>query len=323
MSAAELIAGNIGAPYGNRMPGHLVCEALNSGRFPEADQPEWGALFTETPLERIIRAANECGAELTSVAHLYREHLAVGGAHRKDIEDLLERWANGKSAPIETRTKCPDGWKPLLRRANAFITEVESTCRQGRMNPILGGGVRLAIELEHRVPNNLDLFLDDPTWLRELSSQPSRWGERLQGLTEESNRVTIRFPEGEVRFVVAPRLLELPPPTFDAALGFHLEHMQEVLAKKLFYRGATLRTVDVFDWYAIASLAPDPLGQQAVAHLVRSRLNDIAKSLDRIGSSDSDQAEWEAIETHLPMSLAESVDWAKQRLEDCAALSRR
>ena len=81
MSAASLIACHLNAPYGKIVSAGDVVASLRSGYFAALSEEANGileALFTEVPPDLILKCANQVGAPLERVAHLYELALELG-----------------------------------------------------------------------------------------------------------------------------------------------------------------------------------------------------------------------------------------------------
>lgn len=133
-------------------------------------------------------------------------------------------------------------WRVLLRDALSILN----------MSPELnghwtfGGGTVLSLTLSHRESHDIDIFVDDPQCLSYLS--PKFSGEEGH-YDETSNYIKIYRPEGEIDFILAPRLLPTLPlfyPKFEGR-SVPCEHPLEIVAKKLRYRGDSFTVRDWFD----------------------------------------------------------------------------
>lgn len=124
------------------------------------------------------------------------------------------------------------------------------------MRPVLGGGTRLMLALEHRMSDDIDLFIDSPQWLGYLTPRLTDvMPAQCEEYTEGAAFLKFRFPHGEIDFIVGLPLLGLPPES-DPRCALPLEPAEEVLAKKLFYRGWALTPRDLLDWHAVGQAAP-------------------------------------------------------------------
>jgi hypothetical protein len=174
-----------------------------------------------------------------------------------------------------------DTWKLLLREALACL---DATSARGVTIPgwTFGGGTVLMIRHGHRLSRDIDLFLTDAQFLPCLSPRLSDALEgRVRDYLEESASLKLVFDAGEVDFIVAPSLLGLPtePLTFEGRV-VPTDASAEILAKKLYYRGAMLKVRDVFDLAVVLAREPGvdarlrPVLQRQRAPLLR-RLRDL------------------------------------------------
>ena len=212
-------------------------------------------------------------------------------------------------------------WKYLEKRASEIVSDAEISSGNGCLSPLLGGGTRLMLALGHRISRDIDLFIRDPQWIGLMSPRLNdKVGELVQGYEEDATFLKLKFSEGEVDFIVRMSLTGLSPESSEKSL-FLLEPVEEVLAKKLFYRGAYLTPRDLFDWTCIESMHPKALDVQRMAGLIHTRLDGIHQSLERMKSSPSARRTWELLETPLELDFDDTVAWGKERLEAFRNLS--
>lgn len=148
------------------------------------------------------------------------------------------------------RFKAGGAWRELARIASDMVADAE---RQAGfvMQPKLGGGTRLMLALEHRISDDIDLFIRDPQWIGYLSPRLNdRFESVITGYEESATALKLRCPGGEIDFIVSMSLLGLPD-EHHPDVPFALEPADEVLAKKLFYRGWALTPRDLFDWRTV------------------------------------------------------------------------
>lgn len=206
------------------------------------------------------------------------------------------------------------GWKSLEKKAAQIVSAAEASAGSGRLSPLLGGGTRLILELGHRISRDIDLFIRDPQWIGLMSPRLNdKIGDLVQGYEEDATFLKLKFSEGEIDFIVRMSLTGLPPEFSEKSL-FLLEPVEEVLAKKLFYRGAYLTPRDLFDWACIESMHPEALDVQRIARVVNTRLEGIHQSLERMKSSPSARRTWELLETSLELDFDQAVAWGRDRL---------
>jgi hypothetical protein len=174
-------------------------------------------------------------------------------------------------------------WRTLLDRT---IRGLEALKQDGSPTPdwVLGGGTALMIWADHRLSRDIDAFIDDAQYLPMLS--PRVGGEQAWGCEaydEASHYLKLRYPEGEIDFIVAATITDMPVETklIPAADGFPerrivIEHPVEIALKKLHYRGGQMIVRDAFDICVVDELHPD---------LLRSRLAEVSSSRDAILSA--------------------------------------
>lgn len=112
-----------------------------------------------------------------------------------------------------------------------------------------GGGTVLMLEYNHRLSKDVDIFINDRQYLTSLSPRLNDALEAEVGrYTEQSNFVRLHFAEGEIDFICAPSVTDIPP----KVQSIHgkktlLEHPVEIVAKKVHYRADEFKARDVFD----------------------------------------------------------------------------
>jgi hypothetical protein len=137
---------------------------------------------------------------------------------------------------------------------------------------------------DHRLSRDIDAFIDDAQYLSILS--PRMGGEQVwdcEAYDEAAHYLKLRYPEGEIDFIVAATITDLPVETklIEAADGIpehriDIEHPVEIALKKLHYRGSQMIVRDAFDICVVDNLHPD---------LLRSRLGEVSGSRDAILSA--------------------------------------
>ncbi|MGB0506352.1 MAG: nucleotidyl transferase AbiEii/AbiGii toxin family protein [Pikeienuella sp.] len=165
-------------------------------------------------------------------------------------------------------TPSPSRWGELFDIAH----EIFEQCN--REAPILdqwslGGGTALMLQVGHRESHDIDLFVNDPQVMNYLnpslqdyllSIQPSDY------ITDGTSSLKIVFDDiGEIDIICCGALL--PAPTWAAMVRgclTDLETPAEIVAKKVFYRGARLQPRDIFDIAAVAHVHGDEYIAQAL-----------------------------------------------------------
>lgn len=129
-----------------------------------------------------------------------------------------------------------------------------------------GGGTVLALRHAHRFSKDIDVFVPDPQYLGYLSPRLS--DAAAQGdpdYEEEAEFIKLRYPEGEVDFVVGTCLTM---PGSETAIvdrrEVQLETDLEIVAKKLYFRGNQFKARDLFDLAML--LEKDAKASEALSH---------------------------------------------------------
>ncbi|HEX2493402.1 MAG TPA: nucleotidyl transferase AbiEii/AbiGii toxin family protein [Steroidobacter sp.] len=206
-------------------------------------------------------------------------------------------------------------WRKLLSLASRLVSQVEGLAGTP-MKPLLGGGTRLMLTLHHRISDDIDLFIRDPQWIGYLTPRLNDKTEAaVDGYEENAVSLKLKVAQGEIDFIVAMSLLNLPNEKIPG-VPFDLEPVAEVLAKKLFYRGAMLTPRDLYDWWAIETMAPNELPRAALAALIKDRLAGIESTLDAMSVSKAAQSIWMTLRAPKKPPLIEAIEFARQRIND-------
>jgi len=218
-----------------------------------------------------------------------------------------------KKADIQAH-RAAGSWRSLEQVAHAMVADASQAA--GRSFPaILGGGTRLMLAIEHRISDDIDLFIRDPQWINYLSPRLNdRFEGVISGYDEGASTLKFRFPQGEVDFIVGMSLLGLPNEKASDCL-FELEPVAEVLAKKLFYRGWALTPRDLYDWRMLECSLPEAdLHMPQIAKVIGSRVDQIQLALSAMESSAQVKLRWSEIRGCQPLDLQETIAWGKDRL---------
>lgn len=153
-----------------------------------------------------------------------------------------------------------DTWHSLYKRALEVMEEART-----HSLPVdewtFGGGTVLMRRHRHRFSKDIDIFVNDPQYLGYLSPRLSPTAEKLTGDYVETERyVKLRFDEGEVDFIASPPLTPEPAKT-EEILGrqIKVETSSEIVAKKIWHRGAEFTARDIFDFAMVADKEPGAL----------------------------------------------------------------
>jgi Nucleotidyl transferase AbiEii toxin, Type IV TA system len=174
----------------------------------------------------------------------------------------------------------PD-WARLFRIACSLIRQVNSD--QVIIDSwSFGGGTAMMLQIGHRESHDVDIFLSDPQFLPfldpklcdfEFEIRPSDYGGNGTGFLK------LAFEGiGEVAFIVAHALTDIPT-TRQTIEGedVDLETVAEIIAKKIHYRGATIKPRDIFDIAAAARHDRD-----SIIRALKYHKDDVAKTLSAI-----------------------------------------
>jgi len=101
-------------------------------------------------------------------------------------------------------------WRGLVRVAFEMVRDAEQ--RAGvAMHPKLGGGTRLVLAFDHRISDDIDLFIRDPQCIGDLTPRLNdRFESLARGYEELASSLKLRLPHGEIDFIVSMSLLGLP-----------------------------------------------------------------------------------------------------------------
>jgi hypothetical protein len=169
-------------------------------------------------------------------------------------------------------------WRLLLERAIEGLDRFRAV-RQPVPDWVLGGGTALMLHTGHRVSKDIDAFIDDPQYLSLLS--PRLAGEAIwscEAFEEAGNHLKLIYPEGEIDFIVAAPITDIPAQPITIEPGgarpvaprlIDVEHPVETALKKLFYRASLLKVRDIFDIAVVDARFPAQLRENLprVAHL--------------------------------------------------------
>jgi hypothetical protein len=205
-------------------------------------------------------------------------------------------------------------WRKLEQLAFEMVNDAAHHAKSV-FEPKLGGGTRLMLALEHRISDDIDLFIPDPQWIGYLTPRLNdRFEVGMQGYDENAVSLKLRYAEGEIDFIVGMSLLDLPAERSFACPSFALEPVAEVLAKKLFYRGWALTPRDLFDWWSITQKIPEAIPVDKLAVLLLKKYDGIQLALVGIATSPAARVAWDAIKTPNIPDIQLIADWGKREL---------
>ena len=174
-------------------------------------------------------------------------------------------------------------WETLFKRALVLIDSVQKAGIT-LSDWSFGGGTVLMRRYRHRFSKDIDIFIPGPQYLNYLSPQLNDVTEEMTGdYTLQAEFLKLRFPEGEIDFVVSEPLTESAL-SAETILGREVmvESSVEIVAKKVWYRGDRFKARDILDLALVAEKEPEAL--RAIAPVLRDRRDVI---LARIEADDA------------------------------------
>jgi hypothetical protein len=183
-------------------------------------------------------------------------------------------------------------WARLFRIASALIRQVNS--EQTIIDHwTLGGGTALMLQIDHRDSRDVDIFLSDPQLLSFLDPRINdfQFERRPDDYAGDGTRfLKLRFERtGEIDFIVARSMTAAPTiATHIAGQRVLLETIPEVVVKKVYYRGRSLKPRDIFDIAAVAEDHSDSLIKELRGY--RSEVIQALASLDGLNVDFVNQA---------------------------------
>lgn len=160
------------------------------------------------------------------------------------VNDTVSRWGD-----------LFDQAATIIDQANAKFSLIDSWT--------FGGGTALMLQIDHRESFDVDIFLDDAQLLPYLNpcTQDYALDMRPSGYeTDGTKALKIAFENvGEIDFICAPGLTDSPMVAARVrGRDVLLEPPAEIIAKKIYYRGASMQPRDMFDIaYVIRTLGMD------------------------------------------------------------------
>ncbi|MFA5685281.1 MAG: nucleotidyl transferase AbiEii/AbiGii toxin family protein [Lysobacteraceae bacterium] len=186
----------------------------------------------------------------------------------------------------------------------------------------LGGGTRLMLAFEHRISDDIDIFVADPNILALLSPRLNDTvAAEATHYDEDHSSLKLSFPGlGEIDFICSSPVIGGDIEAYADDAQLRLEPVGEVIAKKLYHRGARITPRDVFDWWYVGAHAPERLPLPQLASALSGKLDGIQRALDGYAHGGalkalSPMASWERIRSPTRPPLDEALAWAKRFVE--------
>lgn len=153
----------------------------------------------------------------------------------------------------------------MLPHALSIIEDIKN---HGTPDPFwtFGGGTVLMFRYQHRLSQDIDIFVPDPQYLGFVTPRLSDIAAAVstQYVEDQGSYVKLIRPDGEIDFVASPNLTEAPFEIWNIA-GQHIrvETATEIVAKKLWHRGDRATARDLFDLSLVIEKEPEALMQAA------------------------------------------------------------
>lgn len=172
-------------------------------------------------------------------------------------------------------------WARLFRIACSLIHQVNS--EQTIVDRwSFGGGTAMMLQIDHRESHDVDIFLPDAQFLPFLDPKLHDFEFEIQPSDyrgDGSGFLKLAFDGiGEIDFIVGPALTT-PSIIKRTVEGeeVDLETVAEIIAKKIHYRGVSIKPRDIFDIAAAARTDRD-----AIVEALRPYKDDVTQTLATI-----------------------------------------
>jgi hypothetical protein len=144
----------------------------------------------------------------------------------------------------------PD-WARLFRVACDLIRQVNS--KESIIDSwTLGGGTAMMLQIDHRESHDVDIFLPDVQMLPFLDPKTRDFAFEIRPTDYQGDgarSLKLVFENiGEIDFIVGGPLTSIPTKrTAVEGEAVQLETIPEIIAKKIYYRGSSIKPRDIFD----------------------------------------------------------------------------
>ena len=176
-------------------------------------------------------------------------------------------------------------WLRLFRIARSLIRQVNS--EQSIIDHwTFGGGTAMMLRINHRESRDVDIFLPDPQALAFLDPQKREFQFELRPIAstgDGARSLRVVFDIGEIDFIVAGAMTSSP--TTQANIEDQtvlLETVPEIVAKKIYHRGSSIRPRDIFDIAAAGDQHADSLVKELRNY--RDRVTQTLATIDKLNA---------------------------------------
>jgi Nucleotidyl transferase AbiEii toxin, Type IV TA system len=178
-------------------------------------------------------------------------------------------------------------WVRLFKIARALIRQVNSD--QSIIDHwTLGGGTAMMLQINHRESNDVDIFLSDPQFLSFLDPQKRDFQFEIWPTASDGDGVSFQklvFKDvGEIDFIIGHAMTSSPAiRAIIEGEATQLETIPEIIAKKIYYRGSSIKPRDIFD---IAAAAEEHA--ESVIHALSAYRAEVQATLEVIDKLNPD-----------------------------------
>lgn len=225
---------------------------------------------------------------------------------------------------------CTSGsWRTLAERAEGYL-HIAQRHYPYPISWALGGGTRLMLEFQHRISDDIDIFISEDNVFRLLSPvTQDHIAEEVTKYDVDHSAIKLYFGGvGEIDFIFCPSLIGGETSSSSHYPSLPLEPVSEVFAKKLYHRGSRITPRDVFDWWFVGTNRPEALDDAALANVLRDKLDGIEAELNRLIRVIDDPAvlispaaAWAAIRSPYKPDQADALRWALTYIDHLKGLS--
>lgn len=154
-----------------------------------------------------------------------------------------------------------------------------------------GGGTALALQIDHRVSFDIDIFLTHSAALIDIYRNPKT--SQISDVQEfPGNHLKIVRPEGEIDFILAANITDDFYRSYDfKEIAINLETPEEIIAKKIRYRGSNFTYRDIYDLAATIQVKPDIMEGLADIDILESGLKRVLQRVEFLQNNKHMQAQ--------------------------------
>jgi hypothetical protein len=143
-----------------------------------------------------------------------------------------------------------------------------------------GGATAMRLFFDHRESKDIDIFVTDSYIISGLSPRLNSTTERLTAdYNEQSHYLKLKFPEGEVDFIIGGKVVRDVPFVDRLVRGRNakVETPLEIVAKKCLYRADRFTARDIFDLAVLINEEPSVV--EAHQDILLAKRNELERRL--------------------------------------------